>query len=140
MKYVHAEREGDFALHLISIKEMMSLFFADKHFIQGEHTVHLLSGIFNGIWSDMVIEITYMRHGHGKSGIVGLPLNQNALKVWAYSIQACTKVVNGLDNIRNVKDTCHTEHKEEGFSCIKSDGKARAGLHKKLDPLSDANH
>ncbi len=83
----------------------------------------------------MAIETTYMRHGHGMSGIVGLTLNQYALKVWAYSIQACTKVVNGLDNMRNVKDACHTEHKEEGSSHIESDGKDRAGLLKKLETL-----
>ena len=34
-----------------------------KHFQDGEHTVHHTSGHFNGIWSDMVIETTFMRYG-----------------------------------------------------------------------------
>ena len=46
-----------------------------EHFMQGEHTMHHIPGIFNGIWKDMAIETTYMRHGHGKSGIIGLMLN-----------------------------------------------------------------
>ena len=46
-----------------------------EHFMQGEHTMHHIPGIFNGIWKDMAIETTYMRHGHGKSGIIGLTLN-----------------------------------------------------------------
>lgn len=71
----------------------------------------------NGICSDMAIKTTYMRHEHvhGKSGIIGLTLNQNALKLWAYSLQACTKVVNGLIHMwNNLNITCQTDHKEKG--------------------------
>ena len=32
----------------------------DEHFQKGEHTMHHTSGIFNGIWSDMAIETTFM--------------------------------------------------------------------------------
>ncbi len=32
------------------------------HFAKGEHTMHHNAGIFNGIWTDMAIETTYMRY------------------------------------------------------------------------------
>ena len=34
-------------------------------FLNGEHVVHIKEGLFNGIWSDMAIETTYMKVGKG---------------------------------------------------------------------------
>ena len=34
-------------------------------FMNGEHVIHLRDGLFNGIWSDMAIETTYMKFGKG---------------------------------------------------------------------------
>ena len=31
-----------------------------------------LKGLRNGIWSDMFIETTFMRYGHGKRGIISV--------------------------------------------------------------------
>ena len=90
MKYVRAEREGEFGLHLYCCHEMIPYFFAAGHwnyahdriiylrtmqrmptkllkkFMKGEHVIRLTDGSFNGIWSDMAIELTYMRVGKGK--------------------------------------------------------------------------
>ena len=89
MKFIHAERDSDWPLHLQAGKEMFPIMFAAGHqnyaryglyylrtmeampekvrepFMIGEHTMHHKSGIANGIWSDMAIETTYMRYGHG---------------------------------------------------------------------------
>ena len=102
MKYVRAESEADWPLHLASVHEMMPLFFAAsqlnyarygryylremeampevvrQHFVNGEHTMHHNAGLFNGIWSDMAIETTFMRYGHGQSGIMGTRLSTEA--------------------------------------------------------------
>ena len=102
LKYIRAEREADWALHLDTVKEMISLFFAaghthyaryalyylctmehlpadvHKHFRAHEHTMHHTPGLFNGIWSDMAIETTYMRYGHGRKGIFGITLKPEA--------------------------------------------------------------
>lgn len=80
---------GDFALHLKCVEECLPLFFAANHhqylrygiaylymmerlpksvldsFMQGEHAIHLRAGLWNGIWSDMGIETTWMKKGHG---------------------------------------------------------------------------
>ena len=77
MKYIRAEREADWCLHLACVREMMPLFFAAshcnyaryglyyirtmaaipedvrQHFVNGEHTMHHNPGLFNvsgAIW------------------------------------------------------------------------------------------
>lgn len=74
MKFVRAERENDFHLHLKAVAEALPYFFSAGHinyarygvyylrqmeslpddvlerFEKGEHTVHLKAGIWNGIW------------------------------------------------------------------------------------------
>jgi len=159
MKYVRAEREGDWSLHLATVREMVPLFFAAGHFnyaryglyylrtmeklpqevayhfLKAEHVIHLKRGIFNGIWSDMAIETTYMRYGKGKSGIVGLTLKPETIKTWAHSLTACNKVIISLDSMRS--QTSHTQssekHKEESKSRIALDSKDRTSLHEKLE-------
>lgn len=40
--------------------------------------------IWNGIWSNMCIETTLMRYGHGKNGIIGITLKPETFKTWTY--------------------------------------------------------
>ena len=167
MKYVRAEREADWPLHLASVHEMMPLFFAAshfnyaryglyylremiampedvrQHFMNGEHTMHHNPGVFNGIWSDMAIETTYMRYGHGQSGIIGITLRPETLKIWAYSLHACNTVVNHLDLMRTQKQhrpESQTHHKEETKARVKCDSKDRKALRDKLELCIDPLH
>ena len=111
MVFVRAEREGDWPLHLWAVQEMMPYFFAAGHhnyaryglyyylrsmeklpaeilekFLKGEHVMHYRPGIWNGIWSDMYIETTFMRYGKGPKGIIGITLKPSAVKRWAFSM------------------------------------------------------
>ena len=52
-----------------------------KAYMKGQSSVHFTSALFNGIWTDMYIECTWMRHGHGPAGVTGLALNENQMKV-----------------------------------------------------------
>ena len=109
MKYVRAEREADWCLHLGCVSEMMPLFFTAshcnyaryglyyirsmaampgdvrQHFMNGEHTIHHNPGLSNGIWSEIAIVTTFMRYGHGQSGIIGINLRPETAKTLAYS-------------------------------------------------------
>jgi len=109
MTFVRAEREGDWLLHVHCVKAMMPYFFAAGHqnyarsglvylraiedlpdkmlpfFLKGKHVMRHMNGLWNGIWSDMFIESTFMRYGHGKAGIVGITLKPETLKTWALS-------------------------------------------------------
>lgn len=88
MQFVRAEREGDWPLHLAAVAAMIPYFFASAHFnyaryglyylrsmealsaevlsefMKGNHVMRHTPGIWNGIWSDMYIESTFMRYGH----------------------------------------------------------------------------
>lgn len=95
MMFVRAEREGDWPLHMFAVEKMLPYFLASEQFscaryglyylrsmqrlplsvhqkfMKGEHVIYHQDGIWNGIWSDLFIETTYMRYGHGPSGIIG---------------------------------------------------------------------
>ena len=46
--------------------------------------MHHNAGWFNGT----AIKTTFMRYGHGQSGITGLTLKPETVKTWAYSLHA----------------------------------------------------
>ena len=105
-----------------------------KHFMAREHTMHHTSGLFNGIWTDMAIETTFMRYGHGRRGIVGITLKQETLKTWAYSLHACNVIVNDLNKMRDREcSPSQTYHKEERPGRIKSDAQDRKALREKIE-------
>ena len=164
MTYVRAERESDWCLHLTAVEAMIPLFFAAGHmnyaryalyylramhdlpedikrrFDRGEHTMHHNSGIFNGLWSDMAIETTFMRYGHSKTGIVGITLQPQTLKTWAYSLHTCHTIVNDLHEMRSEdSNKSQSIHKEEMPARMKYDEDGRKQLRDKLklclDPL-----
>ena len=70
-------------------------------FPTGQHTIHHIPELLNGIWSDMAIESTFMRYGHSKSGIIGITLKPETLQTWAYSLHICHSVLNQLKDMRD---------------------------------------
>ena len=169
LKYIRSEREADWGLHLDTVQEMLPLFFAAGHtnyaryasyyiqsmqavpddvikkFVNGEHTMHHEAGLFNGIWSDMAIETTYMRYGHGRNGIIRITLKQDTLKTWAYSLHTCNVIINDLDMMREKDQVpAQTTHKEEMEARIKADADDRKALGDKLelsiDPLDPSQY
>ena len=105
-----------------------------KHFMAREHTMHHTSGLFNGIWTDMNIETTFMRYGHGRRGIVGITLKQETLNTWTYSLHTCNVIVNDLNKMRDREcSPSQTYHKEEMPGRIKSDAQDRKALREKIE-------
>ena len=169
MQYVRAEREGDWSLHLLCVKRMLPYFYSGSHihyarygllylrsmeslpynvlnlFLKGEHVMRHIPGLWNGIWSDMFIESTFMRYGHGPGGIIGITLKPETLKKWALSLHLCNSLEASLsDMIDGKNENSQTTHSEEGTSRIKSDSKDRDGLRTKIqmviDPLDPEQH
>ena len=119
---------GELAFHLHACELMMPYYFAASHwnyardglnyirmmkklpmkafdsFLEGQHVLHLTDGIFNGIWSDMGIETTYMKHGKGPSGIVGITTNERAVRVWSNGHHLRGAVLNELESLRNTTE------------------------------------
>ena len=74
MPYYFAASHWNYARDGLNYTRMMKKLplKAFDSFLEGQHVLHLTDGIFNGIWSDMGIETTYMKHGKGPSGIIGI--------------------------------------------------------------------
>jgi len=74
------------------------------HFLKGEHVMHHLRRLWNGIWSDQFILNTLMRFGHSSGGIIGITLKPEALKVWALSRHICCQILMSLKEIEDGED------------------------------------
>ena len=170
MMFVGAEREGDWPLHLASYEQMLPYFFAAghvtyaryglcylremerlpqevlSHFTKGEHVMHHSAGSWSGIWSDMMIETTYIRYGHAPGGIVGIALKPETLKVWALSLHACSWLESDLDDMtdEDTESKVVTTHNEDAKARIAEDKRDRDGIRQKIDtcsnPLDSAAH
>ena len=146
MLFVRAEREGDWPLHLFAVKRMIPYFFAANHFnyahyglyylrsmqqfppavlksfMNGEHVSRHQDGIWNGTWSDLFIETTYMRYGHGPSGVIGSTLNYSTLAVWALSMSSLTQIGKDVEEMADGEiETIISHHKEECLPRINDD-------------------
>ena len=107
LRYIRAEREGDWNLHLESVAQMIPYCFAYDHinyarwaseylidmkllsnstpliweeFLNGEHTVcRSTGGTFNRIWTDLAEERSVNRDTKTHGGIVCFSMNLSAL-------------------------------------------------------------
>ena len=103
MQYIRVEKEDDWPLYLEAVQQMMHYFWqracqlctiwailpsvnglnaVRDRFMKGEHVMHHVPGVWNGIWGDMFIETTFMRYGHSHGGIIGITLRPDTLKAW----------------------------------------------------------
>ena len=153
--YIRAEKEGEWLLHLQAVKQMLPYFFAAGHhnyaryatnylndmyglpeevhqkFMKGLHVARLKSGFFNGIWSDMLIETTYMKFGKSFGGLVGITLKPKSVLRWAYSFHKLSSMIKDLKEIDD-KSSSTWKHKEEYSGRMKSDLKDRSKIQRKL--------
>ena len=94
-----------------------------ESFMKREHVSHRKSGIWNSIWSDMMIETTYMKFGKGPRGIIGVATQPRTLKVCAKSQHIQNKLLSDLEYLRNKDESPNQVHKEETKTQIASDNK-----------------
>ena len=67
----------------------------------------------------MAIETSFMKYSHSSSsGVLGQEIKPETMKTWAYSLNACCKMVASLEPRRNKEATDSELHKEESKSCI----------------------
>ena len=60
----HWNYARDSIVYLRSIEKMPTNLL--NRFMNGEHVIRIIDGLFSRIWSDMVIETTHMKVGKGK--------------------------------------------------------------------------
>ncbi|KAH3771599.1 hypothetical protein DPMN_172925 [Dreissena polymorpha] len=95
---------------------------AQEKFLQGEHVMRHVPGVWYAIWCDMFIEKTLMRYGHDKKGIIGSTLKPETVKVWSLSLYICSRLAEDLREMSstNLVDT-NEKHKEEKRDRINAD-------------------
>ena len=111
-------------------------------FLKGEHVMRHQSGLWNGIWTDMAIETTFMRYGKGSrssGGLVGVTVKPETAKKIILSRHTFARVKQGLKEMRKPSRNYQHVHKEEMMSRIRSDMDDRVAIEKVLktciDPL-----
>ena len=83
-------------------------------FMKGEHVMHHVPGLWNGIWSDMFIETTFMRYGHGPRGIIGITLKPETLKILALGLHISRCLEQDITSpLGKKQDISQEAHKEE---------------------------
>ena len=112
-------------------------------FMKGEHLMHHVPGLWNGLWSDMFIETTFLRYGHGPGGIIGITLKPETLKIWALGPHICSHLEQDIISlVGKEQDISQEAHKEEAR--IASDGADRKSIQDKLklciDLLDPTSH
>ena len=162
--YVRVEWEAEWSLHIWAMQQMIPYFFAAGHvnyaryglyylrsmerppenvlkrFLNGEHVMRHNPGVWNGIWSGMFIETTFMRYGKGPGGLVGVTLKPSTIQRWALSRHTTSR-----DEMSHQQGTREaTTHKEEMPGRMASDAKDRGNIQQKLqmclDHLNSDNH
>ena len=127
MPYFFASAHFNYARHgLLYLRSMQHLHpTLLKRFMAGEHVMHHTYGLWNGIWSDLYIESTYMRYGHGPSGIIGSTLSETTLAVWALSHNTMGQMSNDVAELCTHQDHVVMRHKEERPIRITDDSRDR---------------
>ena len=142
--HIHYARYATY--YILSMKALPQ--HVQQHFAKGDHVVRHIEGIWNGMWSDMFIETTFMRYGKGKHGIIGITLSPEALKSWALSLHVCMSGQMAADvaEMRGDESVARQAniHKEEGKSRINCDLKDRQDIRQKMaqciPPLDHQQH
>ena len=149
LRFIRAEREGDWRLHLASTAEMTPYFFsmdrtnysrwlpvyiADMHlledtapevhqeFMQGNHAVSRSCQPFSQIWTDMALEQTVNLDSKTKGGIVGISQKPGALERWFLTAHKRTAITSATKELCGI---CNSDsrppHKEAGLRRISRD-------------------
>ena len=123
MLYCRASYESDWLLHMKAVEMMLPYMFAAhkynysryglyyvqsmtrlpsnilSQFCKGQQSLHHTPGLWNGQWSDMFIETTWMRKGHDPGGIIGNTENPQTVATWVYSMDAVMTLTGDLMSI-----------------------------------------
>ena len=92
--------------------------------------------MWNGVWTDMYIETTFMQYGRDPGRLIGLNLKPKVVKKWAYGLKTCIRIIEDLEQTgKSIPEKYQLVHKEEGQGRIKTDSQDRCNMQKKLEEL-----
>ena len=96
-----------------------------KHSMR-EHIMRHQHGLWNGIWSVMIIETTYIIYGKESGGISGVTTTKKrSVQVWWEFLLSYSEIIKNLDQLRENHPKSKTVHKEKSNAKICADMKDR---------------
>ena len=161
--YIHAEREGDWLLHMYSLKHVIPYFFAANHwnyaryiswhvldmsssipdhmlsaFLRGEHVCRHRDGFWNSVFLDQFGEQTYIPYGKSKGGLVVKSLYSEQVTEWILSHHLCNTLSllpnSAFEEPGEEKEGKTSGHKEESENRRKLDA---ADRNKNIEELKN---
>ena len=106
-----------------------------ERFMNKEFTMRLTEGIWNNLYSDQVIETTYMKTGKGPTGLKGNTLDPEIVKRWSLSLHLCAALDRRVTDYLNNTKAPHLHHKEEMPHRIELDRRDLGGLRSTLEGI-----
>jgi hypothetical protein len=169
LQNIRAEREGLWSLHLQSVCNMLPYFFITNRtnysrwtpvyildmlnipnevklaFDSGEFAIHQKTGTFNGIWSDMATEKTFIKESKGNGGIVGLTRKKSALIRWTLTLHVLGHFSSEMRDRSDLATEIEASHEETKPAAMKRDEQQVNDLidhirNKMTDPFDVALH
>ena len=111
--------------------------------MKGEHVTRHTPGIWNGMWTDTMIETTFMRYGKGPNGIIGITLKPNTIETWTMSLHIWSVLAKDISDMTSDDEHQHL-HKEETKARMTADAtdrsKIRHKLQESIDTLDSSTH
>ena len=102
--------------------------------MKGEHVMHYIPSLWNGLWSDMYIESTFMGYGNSQGGIIGITLQPDTLKICALGLHIRSSIVEDMTKMSDQHSVQKQEtHKEESKSRMQADAAERKAIREKLE-------
>ena len=148
LKFIRAEREGNWELHLKATTEMIPHFFAmdrlnysrwpvyimdmrhlhetapgvHNEFVTGNHTVsRSTSQSFNQVWTDMALEQSVNLDSKTNGGIIGITQRPGALQKWFLTAHERTATTTATKRMPDIDESTRSTHKESSRVRVQRD-------------------
>ena len=140
LRFIRAERTGDWALHLDSVREMLPTFHAaghlpyaksaqlylqemerleellpaddfEKYITQGYFTIRRTNKFWSGIWTDMTIEQVLMKMMKVQGGLTrGRGITDSTLAYFIGALPPCIPIMEALENLTGTDSASSEQH------------------------------
>ena len=100
--------------------------------LKGNYAMYHNTGLMNGLWSEVYIEITFTQYGHESAGIVGIIMKPAKVPRWALSLHICSQLCKDLETKKDgYKDNTVKSYKKASHAKMASGDTDRGKLRNK---------
>ena len=140
LRFIRAERTGDWALHIKTVREMLPMFHAaghtayaksaqlylqqmerlesvlpptdfEKYTNNGYFTVRRTNRFWAGIWTNMTIEQVVMKNLKGRHGVTrGRGITDSTLAYFTSALPACVSIMEAIEELSGVRTESSEQH------------------------------